>query len=295
MILGGCRSFRSPHAGAEWQVGRRTLVMGVVNLTPDSFFAGSRSETVEGAIEAARRLVAEGADLLDVGGESTRPGAEPVSAALELERVLPVVEALAAETSVPISIDTMKASVAQRAVAAGASLVNDVTGGLADPAMAETVSGLAVPVILGHIQGTPQTMQLAPSYDDPLAEIRSSLDARIRAFEAAGVPRAQILGDPGIGFGKRQEDNIAVLRELRGFAELDVPIVMGVSRKRCLGAFLSEAGLPDEGAESRLEASLAAAVLCAEQGAAVVRVHDAGPTRRALAVVEGLRAAEGRV
>lgn len=289
MLLGGRRVFRSPHADADWEVGHRTLVMGVVNLTPDSFFAGSRSETLEGALAAAARLVDEGADILDVGGESTRPGAEPVPENVELERVLPVVEALAASSAIPISIDTMKSAVARRAVEAGASLVNDVTGGLADPGMAEVISGLAVPIVVGHIQGTPRTMQISPSYEDPVDEIRASLAARIGAFEDAGVPAERILGDPGIGFGKRQSDNVAVLQRLGAFASLDVPLVLGVSRKRCLGAFLAEAGLEDRGAESRLEASMAAAVLCAMQGAAIVRVHDVGATRRALAVVEGLR------
>ncbi|MEO2169473.1 MAG: dihydropteroate synthase [bacterium] len=266
----------------------RTLVMGVVNLTPDSFFAGSRAETVEGAVHAALALVEEGADLLDVGGESTRPGAAPVSEDEERARVLPVIERLVAHTNVPISIDTMKSGVAKAAVAAGASLVNDISGGLADARMAPVVSGLAVPVILGHIQGKPATMQNSPSYGDVLPEIRDALASRVSAFVAAGVEQEAILVDPGIGFGKRPADNAAILGGLQTFAGLGLPLVLGVSRKRFLGTFLEEAGLPDSGPDGRLEVSLAAAVVAAEGGAAVVRVHDVGATRRALAVVEGI-------
>ncbi|MFP6663531.1 MAG: dihydropteroate synthase [Deltaproteobacteria bacterium] len=262
--------------------------MGVVNLTPDSFFAGSRAATVDGAVAAALALAAQGADLLDVGGESTRPGAVPVGEDEECGRVLPVIERLAALTAVPISIDTMKAGVAEAAVAAGASLVNDISGGLADTRMAPAAAALAVPVILGHIQGTPATMQNSPSYNDVLPEIRHALGARVAAFVAAGVEREAILVDPGIGFGKRPADNAAILGGLPAFAALGLPVVLGVSRKRFLGAFLEEAGLADSGPEGRLEASLAAAVIGAQGGAAIVRVHDVGATRRALAVVEGL-------
>ena len=288
--LGTPRTFHAPDASGAWSVGAgRTLVMGVLNLTPDSFYAGSRRQGTESAFDAGMALVAAGADLLDLGGESTRPGATPVDAAEELDRVLPVMERLSAASPVPISIDTMKASVARASVAAGARLVNDVSGGLADRSMPQTISSLAVPVVVGHIQGTPSNMQDAPNYDDPVREIFDALSARVDAFMAAGVFRDDILIDPGIGFGKRTSDNVRILDQLHRFSALECPVVIGLSRKRFLGEFLQDAGCRDEGPEDRLEASVAAAVLAAERGAAIVRVHDVTETRRALSFVEGMR------
>ena len=263
--------------------------MGVLNLTPDSFYAGSRQQGVQDAVDAAMALVAAGADLLDLGGESTRPGATPVAAEEELARVLPVLERLSGSCPVPISIDTMKSSVARAGVAAGASMVNDVSGGLADWRMAGAISRLAVPVVVGHIRGTPSDMQNAPEYDDPVREIYDALSARVDAFTAAGVFRDDILIDPGIGFGKRTSDNVRILDELPRFSSLGCPVVIGLSRKRFLGEFLQDAGCGDQGPEDRLEASVAAAVLAAERGAAIVRVHDVAETRRALSFVEGMR------
>jgi dihydropteroate synthase len=263
--------------------------MGVLNLTPDSFYAGSRSLDHEQAFAAGMALVEAGADILDLGGESTRPGASPVGADEEISRVLPVLERLAKVSPVPISIDTMKASVARAGVGAGASLVNDVSGGLADPAMAHEISSLAVPVVVGHIRGTPLDMQKSPRYEDPVLEIAQALAGRMAAFIEAGVARADILIDPGIGFGKRTCDNVRILQGLRQFVDLGCPVVIGLSRKGFLGEFLRDAGLVDEGPEDRLEASVAAAVLAAERGASIVRVHDVAETRRALSFVDGMR------
>ena len=263
--------------------------MGVLNMTPDSFFSDSRQPDVGAALAAAQILVAEGADLLDIGGESTRPGADPVDVREELRRVIPVLEALSSTCQIPLSVDTMKAEVAAAAVAAGAVLVNDVSGGLADPEMAGAISGLAVPVVLGHIRGTPADMQNSPHYDDPVAEIRGALAERMAAFLAAGVARDNLLVDPGIGFGKRTSDNAAILRDLAAIRDLQAPVVIGLSRKRFLGEFQIAAGLGDAGPADRLEASMAAAVLAAERGAAILRVHDVSATRRALAVVDGIR------
>ena len=288
--LGSPRTFRAPGASVTWSVGGpRTQVMGVLNLTPDSFYAGSRELDAERALDVAMSLVAAGADLIDLGGESTRPGAIPVEANEEIMRVLPVIERLAGVCPVPISIDTMKASVARAAIEAGASLVNDVSGGLADPKMAEEISSLAVPVVVGHIRGTPSDMQNAPQYENPVPEICQELTAQVSRFLEAGVVRDHILIDPGIGFGKRTCDNARILDGLGSFGALGFPIVIGLSRKRFLGEFLHDVGLADEGPEDRLEASVAAAVLAAERGAAIVRVHDVAETRRALSFVVGIR------
>lgn len=267
-------------------------MLGVLNATPDSFHAPSRAPRLEEALAAGRRLAAEGADLLDVGGESTRPGSEPVPAAVEIDRVCPAIERLAAELALPLSVDTCKAAVARAAVAAGAALVNDVSGGLFDPAMAATVAELGVPVILGHLRGTPRTMHEAQTYDDVVAEVRDELGARVAAFVAAGVAAESILVDPGIGFSKRAADNLELLRRLGELEALGRPIVVGASRKRFLGEALRARGIasdPGRGAtDERLEASLAAAVLAAAGGAVLVRVHDVAATRRALAAADAI-------
>lgn len=262
--------------------------MGVVNATPDSFHAPSRQAEAEEAIEHGRQLARDGADILDIGGESTRPGAEPVLAGVEAERVLPVVGGLRAHCpDVLISVDTYKSSVARLAVQAGATIVNDVSGGLLDPDMPRAVAESGAYVIVGHIRGTPATMREAPGYDDVVAEVAAELRERMQAFLAAGVPEERIWVDPGFGFGKRASASRELLFGLRGLASLGLPVVIGVSRKSFLGEALRRAGLDDDGTEGRLEASLAAAVLAAERGAVLVRTHDVAPTRRALAVLDG--------
>jgi len=225
-----------------------------------------------------------------VGGESTRPGATPVSLAVELGRVLPVIESLSARgCTVPISIDTYKAAVARAAVAAGASVVNDVSGGLLDAGMAGTVAALGVPVIVGHLRGTPHGMAAHATYRDVVAEVRDELAARVAAFVAAGVPAARILVDPGVGFAKRAHDNLLLLRRLGELRALGRPIVVGLSRKRFIGEAMGAAGLGASASSAdRLEGSLAAAVLAAERGAAVIRTHDVAETRRALAIADAI-------
>ncbi|MDE2040106.1 MAG: dihydropteroate synthase [Elusimicrobia bacterium] len=258
--------------------------MGVVNCTPDSFFASSRTPAAEEAVARALRLAEEGADWLDVGGQSTRPGSEAVPAEEELRRVLPVIEALARRTKLPISVDTDKALVAASARGAGASILNDVSALRGDPAMLREATRFDR-VILMHMQGTPRTMQREPSYDDVVAEVADFLSRRLEAFSSAGGDASRALVDPGIGFGKTLEHNLSLLKRLEDFAAL-APVVLGVSRK----SFLSRI-VPDAGPQDRLPGSLAAAVLGALHGAAVLRVHDVAATRQALEVCAALEAA----
>jgi dihydropteroate synthase len=264
--------------------------MGVVNVTPDSFHAAARFPGQAAAVAAAERQVAAGADVIDVGGESTRPGAAPVPADVERARVVPLVETLVARgVSVPISVDTYKAAVARAAVEAGAGLINDVSGGLLDPAMADTVARLGVPVVVGHLRGTPRDMARHAHYEDVVAEVCCDLERRAAAFLAAGVRREDLMLDPGIGFAKRPEHSVELLRRLGELRRLGYPLVVGVSRKRFVGEALHAAGLADaDDDEARLEGSLAAAVLAAAQGAAILRVHDVAETRRALAVADAI-------
>jgi len=257
----------------------RTRVMGILNVTPDSFSDGGDFATREAALRHARRMVAEGADLIDVGGESTRPGAPPVSVAEELARVIPVIEALADELAVPVSVDTSKPEVMRAAVAAGAGLINDVSA-LRRPGALAAAAALRVPICLMHMQGEPGTMQQDPTYGDVVAEVAAFLAGRLAACEAAGIPRERLLVDPGFGFGKTLAHNLALLRGLPRLALLGVPVLAGLSRKSMIGALLG--GVP---VGERLHGSVAAAVLAVERGAAIVRVHDVGPTVQALRIV----------
>lgn len=261
----------------------RVLIMGVVNITPDSFFAGSRTLSTRRAVERARRMVDDGADILDIGGESTRPGSEPVPASTELKRVLPVIEKVRQTCDVVVSVDTTKASVASEALACGASIVNDTSALRADSDMATLVAERGAFVILMHMQGTPKTMQEAPDYEDVTAEVFRFLEARAEAAVAAGIARERLFIDPGIGFGKRLEHNLALLRDTGRLAATGLPVVVGVSRKSFLGALL---GLP---AEERLEATLAAQSVAVSLGADVLRVHDVKEARRAADTARHLR------
>ena len=263
--------------------------MGVLNVTPDSFYEGSRCEEGSHALEAATLLERDGADVVDVGGESTRPGAAYICAEQEESRVVPIVKRLnAAFPELLISVDTYKAKVARRAVEAGASLVNDVSGGLLDSDMPAVIAELGIPVVVGHLRGTPATMRDAPGYADVTAEVCDELGARIEAFVSAGVSHESIWVDPGLGFGKRAPASRELLFGLRRVVDLGYPVVIGASRKSFLGDSLERAGLGRLGPEARLEASLAAAVLAAERGAVLIRAHDVGPTRRALALLQGV-------
>jgi dihydropteroate synthase len=256
--------------------GDRPAVMGIVNVTPDSFSDGGRFLDPDAAVAHALELVAAGADLLDVGGESTRPGADPVAEDEELRRVLPVVERLAAESAVPVSIDTSKASVAQGALAAGARAVNDVAAG-ADPVMFEAVAAAGAGLVVMHMQGEPRTMQHDPHYDDVVVEVGDFLLDRLAAARAAGVHTASLCADPGLGFGKTAAHNVELLARLGELvARLDVPVLVGPSRKSFIGRVVGD-DLP-----ARDDGTLATVTWAADQGARIVRVHDAGSASDAL-------------
>ncbi len=260
----------------------RPRVMGILNVTPDSFSDGGRSLAFDDALSTAARLVAEGADILDIGGESSRPGADIVPEAEEIARVVPVIKALADQGTVPISIDTTKPEVAARAIAAGASILNDIRG-LDDPELLALAARSGVGVVLMHMQGTPQTMQINPSYDDVVEEVHEDLARRIGRAVKAGIPLERISIDPGIGFGKTFEHNLALLRNLERFRRLGCVVLMGTSRK----GFLTK--LTRHRTEDRTIASVTSALACAQAGARVVRVHDVGPTVDAFRVWEGHR------
>jgi dihydropteroate synthase len=264
-------------------IGERTLVMGVLNVTPDSFSDGAMFDTPDAAVKHGLRLLDEGADLLDVGGESTRPGSDPVDAATELDRVLPVIEGLRREApEALVSVDTRKAEVAREALVAGADVVNDVGAGR-DPDMFSVVAGAAAGIVLMHMKGEPRTMQRDPRYDDVVAEVRSFLAERIEAAVAAGIGRDRLCVDPGIGFGKGLEHNLELLREIGSFAYLGVPVLVGVSRKRFLGELT---GVEDPA--ERLEGTLGAVAWCAARGVDVVRVHDVAAAVRTLRTVDAI-------
>ncbi|HEY1927254.1 MAG TPA: dihydropteroate synthase [Caulobacteraceae bacterium] len=266
----------------------RPRVMGILNLTPDSFSDGGRIESLEAALQRAHELVAQGADVLDVGGESTRPRAEAVDEILEIARVVPVIRAIQDELDIPISIDTMKPAVAEAAVAAGAWMWNDITAlGFAPDSLA-TAARLGCEVVLMHMQGEPATMQDDPRYDDVVEEVASFLSERAQRAIASGVPREKIWLDPGIGFGKRLEHNLALLANLDRFARLDFPLLVGASRKGFIRTL--DRGATDPG--DRLGGSIAVALTAAQAGAAMVRVHDVRETAQALIVEEAIR--EGR-
>ena len=256
----------------------RPRVMGIVNATPDSFSDGGRHAGVEAAVAHGLRLVEEGADILDIGGESTRPGADEVPVEEELRRVLPVIEALAARVDVPISIDTSKPEVMRAAVAAGAGMINDIRALRRDGAL-DAAAELGVPVVLMHMLGEPRSMQEAPEYDDVVGDVHRFLAERIFAAEMAGIDKRRIVVDPGFGFGKNTAHNLQLLAALRRFAELGVPVLAGLSRKRSIGE-LTGRDVPDQ----RVHGSVAAHLVAAQRGAAIVRVHDVAATVDALKV-----------
>jgi len=255
--------------------------MGILNLTPDSFSDGGDYVSPQAALSRARQMIAEGAAIIDVGGESTRPGAQPVSVQEELDRVIPVIEALSADCAVPISIDTSKPEVMRAAVLAGAGLINDVHALQLDGALqaaAELNLRASVPVCLMHMQGVPQNMQQAPHYDDVVIEVKNFLTERIEACLAAGLPRARLLIDPGFGFGKTLAHNLQLLRQLPELSGIGAPLVVGLSRKGMIGALL------DAPIDQRLYGGLALAALAVWQGAMIVRTHDVRATAEALKV-----------
>jgi dihydropteroate synthase len=263
-------------------MGQRPLVMGILNVTPDSFSDGGQFTAVETAVARARQMAADGADILDIGGESTRPGSAPVPVDEELRRVVPVVTALIPHVSVPLSIDTSKPEVARACLAAGAHIINDVTA-LADPETREIARTSRAGLVLMHMQGTPQTMQIAPSYGDVVADIVKFFETRLHVLGQLGIAPGRVVLDPGIGFGKTRDHNLEILVRLAEFQKLGRPVCLGVSRKGFLGKLL------DRPVEQRLAGSLAAACLAASRRAAqVMRVHDVRETRDAMIVYAAL-------
>jgi dihydropteroate synthase len=265
----------------------RPLIMGVVNITPDSFSDGGRFLEAQSALSQARALAAAGADILDLGGESTRPFADPVPLEEELRRVIPVIQALAAEVNLPISIDTYKAPVARAALAAGASIINDISALRFDPDMASLAAENQAPVILMHMQGTPRDMQVEPHYDDLLGEIKDFFKERLEFAGSQGIPRDLLVLDPGIGFGKTYRHNLEVLNHLDVFLDLGCPLLVGPSRKAFIGHIL---GLPN--GEVRDIGTLAALAMAVLRGARIVRTHNAAYARQFLTVLTAIRTGE---
>jgi dihydropteroate synthase len=257
--------------------------MGILNVTPDSFYDGGRRPQTHKALADAIAMVEGGADIIDIGGESTRPGASPVSLDDELARVLPIIRGLRRVTNLPISIDTYKAEVARAALAEGADIVNDISALSFDPDMVNLVAAEKVPVVLMHMQGTPRTMQFEPHYGDVVAEVRDFLASRVDFAVDRGIEREKIIIDPGIGFGKTLDHNLTLLRDLPVLATLGQPLLVGASRKAFLGKLLN--AVPDE----RLEGSLAAAVAAVLAGAHIIRVHDVRETLQAVRVADAIR------
>ena len=268
--------------GKSLTLGNRTHVMGILNVTPDSFSDGGRYLDAQRAVAHTRLMVEEGATLVDVGGESSRPGASPVSVAEELARVLPVIRAIVDTVDVLISVDTYKAEVARQALAAGAHLVNDITALRGDTAMASVVASMEAGLILMHMKGTPRTMQQAPHYADVVSEVRASLAASVQTAEEQGVSAERIIIDPGIGFGKTSEHNLELLKRLSEFRSLNKPLLIGTSRKSFIGNVL---GLPTS---ERVEGTAATVCWAIAQGADIVRVHDVKANVRAALMTDAL-------
>ncbi len=269
-------------------LGERTLVMGVLNVTPDSFSDGNFFLDREAAIAHAMEMERVGADLIDIGGESTRPGASPISADEELSRILPVIAALRGKLGIPISVDTRKASVAGAALAAGAEIVNDVSALQSDPAIADAARRARAPMILMHMRGTPGTMQRGPFARDVVRDVKAGLRAALSRAELAGLPKSQILVDPGIGFGKTHKQNFVLLGRLREFAGLGCPIVIGTSRKAFLGTALAGPGAPPLPPSERLLGSAATMTAAILGGAHIVRVHDVAESVQVARVADAL-------
>lgn len=287
------KTYRLAWAGFDMEFGHRTGIMGVVNVTPDSFSDGAKFLSRESAVVQGRKLAADGADILDIGGESTRPFADPVPVDVEIERVIPVIEQLTAEISIPISIDTMKAEVARRAIEAGASIINDISALRFDPELGAVAAEFGTPVVLMHMLGSPKTMQLSPSYADLIGDISEFLDAAMIRAQKQGIPKSKIIIDPGIGFGKTVSHNLLLIRQIQAFAILDAPILVGPSRKSFIRKLLKDEHSDDIPAdmpivETGTQATVAAAVLC---GAHIVRVHDVASTRATIRILDAMRAA----
>ncbi|MBD2363260.1 dihydropteroate synthase [Anabaena minutissima FACHB-250] len=271
----------------DW--GQRTYLMGVLNVTPDSFSDGGKFNTPAAALSQAEALVAAGADIIDVGGQSTRPGAQQISLEAELNRVLPVLQVLRSNISVPISVDTTRAAVAKASVEAGADIINDISGGTFDHEMLPTVASLGVPIVLMHIRGTPQTMQQMTDYQDVIEEISSFLTQQITIATDLGINREKIIIDPGIGFAKNYEQNLEILRRLGLLRSLNCPILVGVSRKSFIGQILNQ---PDP--QARVWGTAAACCAAILNGAEILRVHDIQEMRDVSLVADAIFRANNR-
>jgi dihydropteroate synthase len=269
-------------ARPAWPQTKAPWVMGILNVTPDSFSDGGQFHSLDNAVARARVMISEGADIIDVGGESTRPGSQPVSEDEQIHRVVPVIQSVRTFSEIPISIDTTRAAVARAALSAGADWVNDVSALRDDSEMVGLISETGCPVVLMHKLGEPRTMQVAPRYDDVVREVREFLAERAAFAQSHGIRRENIILDPGIGFGKTLEHNLVLLHHLSILVAAGYPILVGASRKSFIGQLT---GLP---VEDRLEGSLAAAVLAVQAGVHIVRVHDVAPTKRALAVASAI-------
>jgi len=269
--------------GHSFEWGQRTYLMGVLNVTPDSFSDGGEFNTPDAALAQAQQLVAAGADMIDVGGQSTRPGAAEISLEEELDRVLSVVQVLRQEISVPLSVDTTRAAVAKAAVAAGADMINDISGATFEPDMLPTVATLGVPIVLMHIRGTPQTMQQLTDYQDLIGEIYQFLEARIAAAIASGIDSSRIIIDPGIGFAKKYNQSLEIIRRLSVFRSLNYPILVGTSRKSFIGHILNQ---PDP--KARVWGTAAACCAAIASGADILRVHDVKEMRDACRVADAI-------
>ncbi len=272
-------------------LGRRTCIMGVLNVTPDSFSDGGDFFTVDDAVTQGHRLYKDGADVLDIGGESTRPFSDAVSAEEEIQRVVPVIERLSKRISIPISIDTTKAEVAESAIKAGASMINDISSLRFDPKLADVAVDYGVPVILMHMLGNPKNMQVEPKYDDLIGQIKAFFENAIDLAEQKGISKSKVIIDPGIGFGKTFDHNLSLIKNLREFKTLNVPILIGTSRKAFIRHLLKDEAREDVHPQSRIvetgtQASVAAAVL---NGAHMVRVHDVAGTRITVKIIDAIK------
>ncbi|MCP4353098.1 MAG: dihydropteroate synthase [Desulfobacterales bacterium] len=287
------KTYKISWANQTLELGKRTLVMGVLNVTPDSFSDGGIFFKCDDAVAHGEKMAMEGADIIDIGGESSRPFSEKISVEEELKRTLPVIEKLSSRVSVPISIDTTKAAVAKQAIQAGASVINDISSLRFDPDMAGIAAEYNVPVILMHMKGTPENMQVSPEYDDLIGEIREFFENTVENAEKSGIPRSMIIIDPGIGFGKTVEHNLLLIKHLREFQHLDLPILAGTSRKAFIRKILGQSSEPDplsSTAEVGTQASVAAAAL---SGAHIVRVHNVANTCATLKIIDAIKSGRG--
>jgi len=276
------KRFTIQSKGKKYVLGERTWIMGVLNVTPDSFSNGGHYFEKEKAVERGLELAADGADIIDIGGESTKPGSDPVPTKEEFRRVVPVLKELRDKTPVLLSVDTTKADIARAALDAGADIVNDISSFRFDARMISLVAQHDVPVVLMHMKGTPTPMQLEPHYEDLLAEIGSFFKERLEVAQAYGIKKENIIIDPGIGFGKKFQDNLILINRLSFFKDLDVPILVGISRKSFIGKILNSPPL------ERLEGTIAASLLSFIHGAHILRVHDVKAVRRATLVAEAI-------